>query len=94
MADRFEKNLPLGNTDTYTVTVNPKWLNDETIASHTVTVDGVIVQKNSSGVIDNVIGVSLTALSTGGAKIHFWWETSGGRSNCKTMILVCLDSCF
>ena len=43
----YEKRLGVGNTDTYTHTVDPSWLGEETIASHVVTVDGVKLQKNS-----------------------------------------------
>lgn len=89
----YEKRLSVGKVDTYTYTVNQEWLGTETITSHLVTVDGVIVQKNSSGVTGNVIGVSLTSLSSGGTQIHFEWETSGGRSDCKNNTLICIDGC-
>ncbi len=94
MAEIFEKRLSVGNTDTYTYTVDSAWLGAETISTHNVIVDGVTVQKNSSGVTDNVIGVSLTALASGGSQIEYEWTTSGGRSDCKTVILVVVDSCF
>ncbi len=89
----YEKRLGVGNTDTYTHTIEPSWLGEETIASHVVTVDGVKLQKNSSGVTGNAIGVSLTALMSGGNQVHFEWETSGGRSDCANNILICIDGC-
>lgn len=93
MADKFEKRLVVGKTDTYTYTVNTQWLGSETITSHTVTVDGKVT-KNSSGVTDNVIGVSLTGVSTGASEIHFDYTTSGNRTDCKTIILVLVDNCY
>lgn len=93
MADTYEKRLVVGNTDTYTYTVDSAWLGGETISSHTVTVDA-LVTKNNSSVSDNVIGVSLTGVSTGGSQVHFEWTTSDGRDDCKTVILVVTDSCF
>lgn len=92
-AERYEKNLSVGNTDTYTYTVNANWLGSETIASHSVTADSSLTV-NSSSVDGNVIGASLTATAEAGNQVHFEWTTSGGRSDCKTVILVSVDNCF
>lgn len=93
MADTYEKRLVVGNTDTYTFTVDSAWLGSDTITSHNVTVDG-LVTKNASSVDGNVIGVSLTGVATGGSLVHFEWTTSDSRTDCKTVVLVVVDSCF
>jgi hypothetical protein len=94
MAEKYVKRLVVGNIDTYTYTVNSTWLGEETITAHDVTVDAAELTKNSSAVDGNVIGVSLTAVTTGGHQVHFEWTTSGGRKDCKTVILVCVDTCL
>ena len=88
----FEKGLHVSKVDTYTYTVPAEWLGSETLSSHDVTV-GPEVTKNSSGVTGNVIGVSLTGLSTGNSVLHFEYTTSGGRSDCATATVKVISDC-
>ena len=93
MADRFEKPIVVGKTDTYTCTIDLDWLGDETIVSHSVTVDGLVV-KNLSTVSDNVIAVSVTGITAGRSIVVCEWVTSEGRSDCQSGILTVADSCL
>lgn len=94
MASQYEKRLTVGKVDTYTYTVDSAWLGSSTISSHNVTVDSSQLTKGASSVDGNVIGVSLTGVSEGGHQVHFEWSTSDGRTDCKTVILVCVNTCL
>lgn len=93
MSQRFDKPLPVGETDTYSYGVPTRWLNGEAIVSHSVTVD-VGLQFNSSGVNGRYIGVSLTGISTGLVTVHFHWVTESGRTDCKSLFILVRDNCF
>lgn len=87
-----KKPLTVGKVDTYTYTVPLAWLAGESITSHTVTVDALVIS-NSSGVAANVIGVSLTGVTAGISTLHFDYTTSGGRSDCEEYLLKVTDEC-
>ena len=88
----FDKPLKVSKVDTYTFTVPKQWLADESIVSHSVAVDSKLAL-NASAVIDNVIGASITGVSTGGSIIHFEYETTTGRTDCEKHVVKVIDDC-
>ena len=90
--DRFPKHLAVGNTDTYTYTVDPLWIGSASIVGHVVTVDSLLT-KNTSSVESGVIGASVTAVTAGNSIVHYEWTTSDGRTDCANVSLIVKADC-
>lgn len=88
----FQKELHATKTDVYSLTVPAEWLESDLITSHSVTVDAKVI-KNSSGVIGNLIYVSVTGVSEGGSILHFEYETNSGRSDCSKATVKVIADC-
>lgn len=85
-----EKELKVGKTDTYSLTVSSAWLASEAIDSATVTADNAKVSYISQNIVDNVIFVSLMGVSAGDTVIHFDYTTPT-RTDCDAFILILSD---
>lgn len=90
MIQTVEKELKVGKTDTYSLTVSSVWLASEGISSAVITVDSAKVTYLSHVIIDNVIFVSLTGVSTGDTEIHFDYITPT-RTDCDAFTLILSD---
>lgn len=79
----WEKNLPVGKTDNYSITVNPDWLGDEAITNATVMSDqsGTLITLGSVTILGGSISVPITGLATGYSKVEFDFNTPT-RSDC------------
>lgn len=88
-----EKAVRVGKPMIHTVTVPAKSLGGTPITSHNVTSDqGISV--GSTGVIDNVIGMSLTGVSAGFSDVHVSWSWDGGnQSDCETIRFFVEEDC-
>ena len=72
MSHTVEKSLHVGKTDTYSITIDPTWLNGEDITSVTVTTDDTYITLGNHSIVDNIIYVYLTGvLKKGGVNVHF-----------------------
>ena len=84
------KELKVGKTDTYSFAVSTAWLDVETLATATITVDSAKVTFNSQSIVDNIIFMSLTGVSAGDTIIHIDYTTAT-RSDCDEFALVLSD---
>lgn len=84
MAKRFlyEKPLPVGKTDNYTLSPNDEWQGDALIDSFTVEVSGLTV--NSQQHDGTTIQLNLTATEQARNSVHFSFVLDDGRSECIT----------
>lgn len=84
MAKRFlyEKPLPVGKTDNYTLSPNDEWQGDALIDSFTVEVSGLTV--NSQQHDGTNIQLNLTATESARNSVHFSFTLDDGRTECIT----------
>lgn len=81
--DIWEKNLSVGKTDNYSITVNSTWLNGEAISNATATSDqsGTLITLGAVTIVGEAISVPVTCLAAGYSKIEFNFATAT-RSDC------------
>ena len=83
---KVEKPLHVGKEDTYSLTINDNpdggWLNGEAITSVTVTADSAYITVGTTSIVDNIMYVYLTGVSSKMAsEVHFDYTTAT-RSDC------------
>lgn len=78
----YDKALPVGKTDTYTLSPNDIWQGDALIDSFAVTADGLTI--NSEQHDGTTMQVNVTAVSEARNKIHWSFTLDDGRSECIT----------
>lgn len=69
----FEKSLTLGDSDSYTLSINKDWLADEGISSYSATSDGLTVR--NVNVLNNILQFEFTGASLGLHEITFDYST-------------------
>lgn len=78
----YQKKLPVGKTDTYTLSPNDIWQGSASIEDFTVEVDGLrINSRQHDGV---TMQVNVTATSEARNKIHWSFTLDDTRSECVT----------
>lgn len=78
----YEKALPVGQTDTYTLSPNDIWQGNALIDSFSVIVNGL--QVNSQQHDGVTMQVNVTAVSEARNRIHWSFTLDDGRSECVT----------
>lgn len=79
---KYEKSLPVGKTDTYTLSPNDEWQGDALIDSFAVEVSGLTV--NSQQHDGTTMQVNVTATESARNSIHWSFALDDGRTECIT----------
>lgn len=87
----FERRLKVNKTDTFTIDVSG-WADGEDITSSVVTEPAGLTTINSSSFSGSMLTVSLTGVTTGGAQVHFDYQTAT-RSDCYVATVIVIDDC-
>lgn len=79
----WEKNLAVGKTDNYSITINPEWLGSETLSNATAISDqsGTLITLGTTSIVGGSISVPITGIAAGYSKIEFDFNTAT-RSDC------------
>lgn len=92
MANLIKKPLHVGKVDSYSLTVDPEWLNGEPILTANVVSDTDYIAVGATSIVGNIIYMYLTGVAEkGGSDIHIDYTTAT-RTDCDT-VRVIVESC-